>query len=73
MGVHLNTNRTPLNWNFKSPDGDTHSHFSREYDMDMDRIISILKRNQITNFTIEVVDGDIEDVTFLVETYQAII
>ena len=39
--------------------------------MDMERIISILKRNQITHFTIEVVDGDIEDVTFLIETYQA--
>ena len=73
IGVHLNTNRTPLNWNLKSPDGDTHSHFSGEYDMDMERIISILKRNQITHFTIEVVGGDIEDVTFLIETYQSII
>ena len=44
IGAHLNTNRTPLNWNFKSPDGDTHSHFSRECDMDMDRVIGILKK-----------------------------
>ncbi len=73
IGVHLNTNRTPLNWNFKSPDGDTHSHFSKAYDIDMERVIRILKKNQITRFTIEVMDGDIDDVTFLIETYQSVI
>lgn len=72
IGVHLNTNKTPLTWNFKSPDGDTHSHFSSEYDMDMNQIIDILKRNQIAHFTIEVVDGNLEDVTFLIKTYQAL-
>ena len=72
IGVHLNTNRTSLNWNFKMPDGDTHSHFSREYDMDMDKIIYIIKKNQITHFTIEVIDGDVEDVNFLIETYRSI-
>lgn len=70
IGVHLNTNRTPLNWNLKCPDGDTHSHFSREYDMDMDRIIAILKKNQITHFTIEIEDGNLEDVAFFIEAYQ---
>lgn len=72
IGVHLNTNRTPLNWNLKYPDGDTHSHFSRGYDMNMDKIITILKKNQITHFTIEVIDGDVEDVRFFIETYQSI-
>ena len=72
VGVHLNTNQTPLNWNFKSPYGDTHSHFSREYDMNMNKIISILKKNQINHFTIEVIDGDLEDVTFFIQTYQEI-
>mgnify|MGYP001560611239 FL=1 len=72
IGVHLNTNRTPINWNLKSPDGDTHSHFSRGYDMDMDKIIGILKANHISHFTIEVVDGDAEDVNFLIETYQSV-
>lgn len=72
VGVHLNTNRTPLNWNLKYPDGDTHSHFSRAYDMDMDKIIGILKKNHITRFTIEVIDGDVDDVTFLIETYKSI-
>lgn len=72
VGVHLNTNRTPLNWNFKSPYGDTHSHFSRKYDMNMDKIISILKKNQINHFTIEVIDGDLEDITFFIQTYQEI-
>lgn len=72
IGVHLNTNRTPLNWNLKYPDGDTHSNFSREYDMNMDKIISILKKNQITHFTIEVIDGDVEDIRFFIEAYQSI-
>ncbi|MDQ1272681.1 MAG: hypothetical protein QG591_1311 [Planctomycetota bacterium] len=72
VGVHLNTNRTPLNWNLKYPDGDTHSHFSRAYDMDMDKIIGILKKNHITHVTIEVIDGDVDDVTFLIETYESI-
>ncbi len=72
IGVHLNTNRTPLNWDFKRPNGDTHSHFSIEYDMDMDRIIRILKKNQITHYTIEIVDGNMKDVAFLIETYQSI-
>lgn len=72
IGVHLNTNRTPVNWNLKSPDGDTHSHFSRGYDMDMDKVIGILKLNNISRFTIEVVDGDVEDVTFLIETYKSV-
>lgn len=72
VGVHLNTNRTPLSWNLKYPDGDTHSHFSRAYDMDMDKIIGILKKNHITHFTIEVIDGDVDDVTFLIETYESI-
>lgn len=72
LGVHLNTNRTPINWNLKSPDGDTHSHFSRGYDMDMDKIIGILKANHISHFTIEVVDGGAEDVNFLIETYQSV-
>jgi hypothetical protein len=72
IGVHLNTNRTPLDWNLKYPDGDTHSHFSKEYDMDMYKIISILKKNQITHFTIEVIDGDVDDVNFFIETYQSI-
>lgn len=71
IGVHLNTNITPLNWNLEYPDGDTHSHFSEEYDMDMNKIICILKKNQITHFTIEVIDGDIEDVNFLIEAYQS--
>ncbi len=71
IGVHLNTNRTPLTWNLKYPDGDTHSHFSRRYDMNMDRIISILKRNQIAHFTIEVLDGDTEDIHFLIKAYRS--
>jgi len=72
VGVHLNTNRTPSIWDFKSPDGDTHSHFSREYDMDMDNIISILKANKITHYTIEIVDGELEDVKFLVQAYNSV-
>ncbi|NUO08867.1 MAG: hypothetical protein HUU08_09355 [Candidatus Brocadia sp.] len=72
IGVHLNTNRTPLDWNLKYPDGDTHSHFSREYDMNMDKIISILKKNDVNHFTIEVIDGDVEDISFLIETYQSV-
>ncbi len=70
IGVHLNTNRTPLNWSLKRPDGDTHSHFSREHDMDMDRIIAILKKNQIPHFTIEIEDGNLEDVAFFIESYK---
>ncbi|MDE1889198.1 MAG: hypothetical protein KGI30_02940 [Planctomycetota bacterium] len=72
VGVHLNTNQTPLNWNFKSPYGDTHSHFSEEYDMDMHKTIHILKKNQINHFTIEVIDGDLEDIIFFIQTYQKI-
>ncbi|MCF6150290.1 MAG: sugar phosphate isomerase/epimerase [Candidatus Kuenenia sp.] len=72
MGVHLNTNQTPLNWNFKVPLGDTHSHFSTDYDMDMSKIISILKENQITHFTIEIIDGNEKDVNFLIEMYQGL-
>lgn len=72
VGVHLNTNKTPHNWNYEYPDGDTHSHFSREYDMDMDKIICILKRNRITHYTIEIINGDIKDVKFFVETYQSV-
>jgi len=72
MGVHLNTNQTPLNWNFKAPMGDTHSHFSTEHDMDIKKIISILKKNQITHFTIEIIDGNEEDINFLIETYQGL-
>ena len=72
IGVHLNTNRTALNWNLKYPDGDTHSHFSKKYDMNMDKIISILKKNHINHFTIEIIDGDVEDINFLIETYQSI-
>lgn len=72
IGVHLNTNRTPLNWNLKNPDGDTHSHFSRGYDMDMDKVIGILKKNQITHYTIEVIDGDIEDIIFFIQIYKTL-
>lgn len=70
-GVHLNTNRTPLNWNLKNPDGDTHSHFSREYDMDIDRVISILKKNKITHYTIEIINGDIDDVKLFIDSYRS--
>jgi len=38
----------------------------------MDKIIGILKANHISHFTIEVVDGDVEDVNFLIETYQSV-
>ena len=72
VGVHLNTNQTPFNWNFKRPDGDTHSHFSRAFDMDIYTVIGILKRNRITHFTIEIVDGDIEDISFFIETYNTV-
>lgn len=71
MGVHLNTNTTPINWDLKEPDGDTHSHFSRNFDMDMDRIIFILKKNHITHFTIEVINGDKKDIEFFIESYQS--
>lgn len=68
-GVHLNTNQTPLAWDLKYPYGDTHSHFSRDYDMDMDKTIGILKKNHITHFTLEIIDGDLEDVTFFIQAY----
>lgn len=71
-GVHLNTNQTPINWNFKRPDGDTHSHFSRTCDMDICKVIGILKRNSITHFTIEIVDGDVEDISFFIEVYKTV-
>lgn len=71
MGVHLNTNRTPYDWNLEYPDGDTHSHFSNAYDMDMNKIIVILKENRIRHFTLEVIDGDVDDVNFFIETYQS--
>ncbi len=71
IGVHLNTNRTPHDWNLEYPDGDTHSHFSNEYDIDMNKIIFILKKNRIRHFTIEVIDGDVDDINFFIETYQA--
>jgi len=71
IGVHLNTNRTPLQWNFKNPNGDTHSHFSRDYDMDITKIICILKNNNITHFTIEIMDGDAEDIDFFIQSYTA--
>lgn len=70
MGVHLNTNQTPLDWNFKAPMGDTHSHFSTDYDMDMKKIISLLKENHIRHFTIEIIDGNEKDVAFFIETYR---
>ncbi len=69
-GVHLNTNQTPLAWDLKYPYGDTHSHFSRDYDMDMDKTIGILKKNRITHFTLEIIDGDLEDVTFFIQAYH---
>lgn len=72
IGVHINTNQTSLDWNFKSPYGDTHSHFSREYDMDMDKVIRILKKNHITHFTIEILGGDLKDIAFFIQTYQSI-
>ncbi|GAN32096.1 MAG: hypothetical protein DYG83_12615 [Candidatus Brocadia sp. AMX2] len=72
IGVHINTNRTPLNWNLKYPDGDTHSHLSQGYDMDMNKIISLLKKNRVTHYTIEVIDGDVEDIHFFIETYHSV-
>ncbi len=72
IGVHLNTNRTPLTWNLKYPDGDTHSHFSNKYDMNMDKVISILKKNHIKHFTIEIIDGNMDDINFFIETYHSI-
>jgi len=68
-GVHLNTNRTPLSWDFQPPDGDTHSHLSNGYDMDMKSTVRILKQNKIPHFTIEVIGADIDDINFLINTY----
>lgn len=72
VGAHLNTNQTPLDWNFTAPMGDTHSHFSADYDMNMKQIISILKENQIMHFTIEIIDGNEKDVNFLIQMYQGL-
>lgn len=72
IGVHMNTNSTPLNWNLKYPDGDTHSHFSKKYDMNMDKVISVLKKNHIKHFTIEIIDGDVDDINFFIEAYQSV-
>lgn len=71
VGVHINTNQTPFTWDLKYPNGDTHSHFSRDYDMDMDKTIGILKKNHITHFTLEIVDGDLEDINFFIQIYDS--
>ena len=70
IGVHLNTNETPHNWDFTYPSGDTHSHFSGNSDMDMKRVIGILTENRITHFTIEVTDGNREDILFLIQQHR---
>ncbi len=71
VGVHLNTNQTPYTWDLKYPYGDTHSHFSRDYDMDMDKTIGILKKNHITHFTLEIVGGDLDDINFFIQAYHS--
>ena len=68
-GVHLNTNQIGHDWDFKRG-GDTHSRFSRVFEMDMDRIIHILKKNRVENYTMEMIGGDINDVKFFIDAYE---
>ncbi len=68
-GVHLNTNQIGHDWDFKRS-GDTHSCFSRAFEMDMDRTIHLLKENSIENYTMEMIGGDINDVKFFIDAYE---
>lgn len=68
VGVHLNTNKIGHDWDFKQV-GDTHSCFSRAFEMDMDRTIHLLKKNGIENYTMEMIGGDINDVKFFIDAY----
>jgi hypothetical protein len=69
MGVHLNTNQIGHDWDFKAS-GDTHSCFSRAFEMDMDRTIHLLKKNGIENYTMEMIGGGINDVKFFIDAYE---
>ena len=61
----------PINWNLKNPDGDTLRIFKGTIWIWI-RLLVSLKRIIFPTFTIEVVDGDVEDINFLIETYQSV-
>ncbi len=69
IGVHLNHNLTPQNAP-KDQIYDSHTHLYAETEQNLKPVIKNLLKKRVEIFTLEIRDGDIEDVKILIDWLQ---
>ena len=69
IGVHLNHNLTPQNAP-KDQIYDSHTHLYAETEQNLKPVIKNLLKKGVEIFTLEIRDGDIEDVKILIDWLQ---